>query len=146
MEICYWVRRMLGQQLKEVCLVPHISMANPLTASRGGRAWDCSGLSLPIVMAYNSEEQSVRSVYANLARIIKLVDSDTSDHDASKKLIGRVKELLMLAEFSKSLSELGFTHSEIPNSCHRMHPSNGQLHSTPGRWMHQFLKNFIPNF
>ena len=52
-----------------------------------------------------------------LARIIKLVDSDTSDHDASKKLICRVKELLMLAEFPKSLSELGFTHSEIPQSC-----------------------------
>ena len=91
------------------------SMANPLTASRGVVHGIAVGLSLPIVMAYNSEEQSVRSVYANLARIIKLVDSDTSDHDASKKLICRVKELLKLAEFPKSLSELGFTHSEIPN-------------------------------
>ena len=40
-EICYWVRRMLGQQLKEVCLVPHI-LWQTLNRKQGGRAWDCS--------------------------------------------------------------------------------------------------------
>lgn len=89
------------------------SMANPLTAHKGIVHGIAVGLSLPVVMAHNAEQPEVCSVYAELSRTIQLASREASDAEAAQLLIQRVQELLKLAEFPKSLSELGFSTSDL---------------------------------
>jgi alcohol dehydrogenase len=89
------------------------SMANPLSARRGTIHGIAVGLALPTVMEFNAGDQETKARYANLARQADLAPEDSSNTDSVEALLARVRQLLRLAGFPSSLTELGFSEADL---------------------------------
>ena len=103
-----------GAAIEQSMLGAAHSMANPLTARKGTVHGIAVGLALPVVMEFNAGRPETMALYALLARECRLCPAGSEDPEASAALVGRVRELLSLADFPASLDELGFTEEEIP--------------------------------
>lgn len=89
------------------------ALANPLTARRGVVHGRAVGLTLPAVLAYNQEDPVICEIYADLARVAGLADTNANDQKAAHLLLGKVLHLRNLAKLPTRLAEVGSEHSEL---------------------------------
>ncbi|HEV8543788.1 MAG TPA: iron-containing alcohol dehydrogenase [Verrucomicrobiae bacterium] len=90
------------------------SAANPLTAHYGTIHGIAVGLMLPHVVRFNSEDESARRAYAELASAPELACVSDGEEYAVESLVRRIEALLNLADMPRSLVECGVKQADIP--------------------------------
>ena len=103
-----------GAAIEKSMLGAAHSMANPLTAKYGTIHGVAVGLALPLVMEFNSTDQTSMNIYSEFAKVAQLSALDESSENACNSLINRVKVLLGMARFQVESEQAGFDSNDIP--------------------------------
>jgi alcohol dehydrogenase len=103
-----------GMAIENSMLGAAHSAANPLTAHYDVVHGMAVGMMLPHVIRYNAEDAQVRRAYAELASAPELACVSEGEDYAVEVLVGQIESLLDLAQFPRSLAELGLKKSDIP--------------------------------
>lgn len=82
------------------------SMANPLTAHFGIVHGQAVGQMLPFVVRFNADNKQAALGYAELAYDAGLAKRSESTQDAVLKLVGRLRELVKIAGFSRTPEDI----------------------------------------
>ncbi|HAV65004.1 MAG TPA: alcohol dehydrogenase [Verrucomicrobiales bacterium] len=90
------------------------SAANPLTAHFNVVHGQAVGMMLPAVVRFNSQEESVKRAYAELASGPELAWVREGLDPAVNALVDHLEELLEIAGFPHSLKECGVDEKSIP--------------------------------
>lgn len=103
-----------GMAIENSMLGAAHSAANPLTAHHGVVHGQAVGLMLPWVIRFNAGEGACARRYAELAWILRLVDSTQPVLKASEALADRITALLKQSGLASRLSECGLDSPDIP--------------------------------
>ena len=103
-----------GAAIEKSMLGAAHSMANPLTAKYGTIHGVAVGLALPLVMEFNSTDQTSMNIYSEFAKVAQLSALEESSENACNSLINRVKVLLGMAQFQVESEQAGFDSNDIP--------------------------------
>lgn len=82
------------------------SMANPLTSQFGIVHGQAVGQMLPFVVRFNAADKLAAAEYAELAYDAGLAERSEPSHDAVNKLVARLRELLCMAGFEPTPSNI----------------------------------------
>lgn len=83
------------------------AMANPLTARFGVVHGQAVGTALPRVVRFNAQAADARAAYARLARAARVAAADSSDDEATERLVSTLEGFVRAAGLPLSLGDSG---------------------------------------
>lgn len=88
--------------------------ANPLTSHHGVVHGQAVGIMLPAVIRFNSEDETAKRAYVELATLLGLVPRQNPADQAVDALVARLESLLNAAELPRQLDDLGVARERVP--------------------------------